>query len=35
MEEFADFVIKNPLTKLEVRKIVRRSASKKEAKTLK
>lgn len=35
IQEFADFVIKNPLTKLEVRKIVRSSPSKKEAKTLK
>ena len=30
MQEFANFVIKNPLTKLEVRKIVRTTASKKE-----
>jgi ParB family transcriptional regulator, chromosome partitioning protein len=30
IQEFADFVIKKPLTKLEVRKIVRSSASKKE-----
>lgn len=30
IQEFANFVIKNPLTKLEVRKIVRSTASKKE-----